>query len=609
MLFRFVWRYLRTRLLEVIGIIVLQVIATIAALNLPSLNARIIDEGVAQGDTDLIWKLGAIMMGITLVQVVTTAFAVYFGARTAMGLGAWARHRLFTHVQSFSAQNMHDFGAPSLITRSTNDVQQIQMVTLMTFLIMVQAPINGIGGVLMAVRQNQRLSLLLLVVVPILAVVVGIIMAFLASQFARLQKRIDTMNTVLREELTGIRVIRAFVRQPFIRERYDSVNASVRSVYLRIGILFSIMFPSVTLIISMSSVAVVWFGGSLIDSGNMQIGALFAFINYLGMIFMAVMMAAMMFVMVPRAGVAAHRVTEVLDAAPTVVTPAEAQSPSNMATHIDEGDAAASEDSHHDTTLDQGQWVFSLDHVSVHYDGALSPVLDDISITLKPGTTTAIIGSTASGKTTLVNLLPRLMDPTGGTIRVNGVDARDIDLAQLRQRIAMVPQHAYLFSGTIAQTVSGLLDVTRTDNLTDEQLSRVERALEGAQATEFVSKLDGGVNYDVDPGGSNFSGGQRQRLSIARALYRDADLYIFDDSFSALDYATDARLRAGLSDHTGNAAIVVVAQRVASIRHADTIIVLEDGHIAGRGTHEDLMKSCTTYQEIVASQLSEEEAA
>lgn len=304
MLFRFVWRYLRTRLLEVIGIIVLQVIATIAALNLPNLNARIIDEGVAQGDTDLIWELGAIMMGITLVQVITTAFAVYFSARTAMGLGAWARHRLFTHVQSFSAQNMHDFGAPSLITRSTNDVQQIQMVTLMTFLIMVQAPINGIGGVLMALRQNQRLSLLLLVVVPILAVVVGVIMAFLAPQFARLQKRIDTMNTVLREELTGIRVIRAFVRQPFIRERYDSVNASVRSVYLRIGILFSIMFPSVTLIISISSVAVVWFGGSLIDSGNMQIGALFAFINYLGMIFMAVMMAAMMFVMVPRAGVA-----------------------------------------------------------------------------------------------------------------------------------------------------------------------------------------------------------------------------------------------------------------------------------------------------------------
>ncbi|MDN6794177.1 MAG: ABC transporter ATP-binding protein/permease [Propionibacterium sp.] len=579
MLFHLAWTYLRTRLGEVLVTIALQVLATVAALYLPDLNARIIDEGVALGDTGFIWRMGAAMMAVTLAQAIATGFAVFLGARISMGLGAWLRHRIFTHAQAFSAQDVHTFGAPSLITRSTNDVQQVQMVTLMTFVIMIQAPIMGVGGVVMALRQDASLSRLLLILVPVLAVVVGLIMVRLSPLFSVQQTRIDHMNTVLREELTGIRVIRAFVRQRFVRQRYDDANHELRSVALKIGTLFALMFPAVMVVISVSNVAVLWFGGHLIDSGDMQIGALFAFINYLGLIFQGVMMAAMMFIMVPRANVSATRIHAVLDHAPSVAdTSAPLPPPA-------------------------GRWTFALRGVTLRYPGAEEPVLEGIDLDLTPGTTTAVIGSTASGKTTLVNLLPRLMDPTSGAVEASGVPVDRLEVAELRRHIAMVPQHAYLFSGTIAETVSG---VPAPDAA---QRERVEWALQGAQATEFVSRLDAGIDSRVEPGGTNFSGGQRQRLSIARALYRRADLYVFDDSFSALDYATDARLRLGLPDYVQGGAVLIVAQRVATIRHAETIVVLEDGKVVGRGTHAELMESSQTYREIVASQMSEEEAA
>ncbi|WP_043535791.1 ABC transporter ATP-binding protein [Actinomyces polynesiensis] len=579
MLFRLAWTYLRTRLGEVLATVALQTLATIAALYLPDLNARIIDEGVAMGDTTFIWHMGGVMMAVTLAQAIATGFAVFLGSRISMGLGAWLRHRIFTHAQEFSAQDVHTFGAPSLITRSTNDVQQVQMVTLMTFVIMIQAPIMGVGGVVMALRQDVSLSRLLLVLVPVLAVVVGLIMMRLSPLFSVQQTRIDHMNTVLREELTGIRVIRAFVRQRFVRQRYADANRDLRAVALKIGTLFALMFPAVTVVISLSTVAVLWFGGHLIDSGDMQIGALFAFINYLGLIFQGVMMAAMMFIMVPRANVSAGRIHEVLDHAPSVAG----------ATSVH--------------PAPEGRWSFALRDVTLRYPGAEEPVLSGIDLTLTPGTTTAIIGATASGKTTLVNLLPRLMDPTSGRIEASGVPIDQLDLAELRKRIAMVPQHAYLFSGTIAETVSGVPSPDAS------QRERVEWALRGAQATEFVARMDDGIDSRVEPGGSNFSGGQRQRLSIARALYRSADLYVFDDSFSALDYATDARLRLALPDYVDGAAVLIVAQRVATIRYAEVIIVLEDGQVVGRGTHGELMESCATYREIVASQMSEEEAA
>ncbi|MDC4232286.1 ABC transporter ATP-binding protein/permease [Actinomyces sp. B33] len=578
MLASLAWRHLRARIWEILAVVVLQTAATLAALELPNYNARIIDEGVAVGDTGAIWRLGALMLGVTAIQMVCTALAIYFGARLAMSLGAALRSRIFTRIHRFSAQDFHSFGASSLITRSTNDIQQIQTTTMLAFSVMIGAPIMGIGGIIMAVRQNARMSPLLLVLVPALAVVILIVMRRLTPLFTSQQERLDAMNTALREELTGIRVIRAFVRQPFVRARYRLANDRLREVALSIGAWFSFMFPAIGLIISGATIGVLWLGARLIDAGDMQVGSLMAFINYVGMISQAVMMASMIFIVVPRANVAARRVAAVIDHEPSVADPDEPR------------------------RLD-GPWSFALDEAVVRYPGAEEPVLDRVSLDLAPGTTTAIIGPTAAGKTTLVNLLPRMMDPTSGAVTANGVPLTDLPLDELRSRIALVPQHSYLFSGTIATTVSG------TRHPDDAQRERVRRALDGAQALDFVDALDDGIDHPVEPGGANFSGGQRQRLAIARALYRRADLYVFDDSFSALDYATDARLRRSLPDYTGGAAVLVVAQRVASIRHADAICVLEDGRIVGRGTHAELMTSCPTYREIVASQMTEEEAA
>lgn len=588
-LFRLSWDYLQQRWSEVLGVVILQVAATVAALELPGLNARIIDEGVALADTGTIWRLGFWMVGLTFAQGLATAVAVYMGSRLAMGLGAWLRERIFVHVQEFSAQDAHHFGAPSLITRSTNDIQQIQTVVIMLFAIMVQAPIMGIGALFLAYRKDPNLSLLLWVMVPILAITVGVLMKFLAPQFALQQERIDAMNTVLREELTGQRVIRAFGRQAYMGQRYTQANDALRQVALRIAGLFALMFPLMMLIVSLTNVAVIWYGGQYVNAGESQIGSLFAFLSYIGMLFGSVMMSAMILMMLPRAQVAAGRVTEVIHHKPSVTTPLQ---PTTVPESRDGRDSAS---------LNNSVWTFALDDVSVQYPGAESAVISHVSARFMPGTRTAIIGATGSGKTTLVNLFPRLLDATSGTVSVNGVPVQEVDLAQLRARIAMVPQKAYLFSGTIATTVSG------EDEPTAQQRQRVEWALKGACAMEFVSRLEDGIDTEVTAGGTNFSGGQRQRLSIARALYRQADVYILDDSSSALDNVTDAQLRANLREYTQGAAVILVAQRIASVKDADSILVLDGGEIIGRGTHAELLETCPMYQEIVDSQMTQEE--
>lgn len=579
MLFTLSWRHLKERIWELLAVIVLQTAATIASLQLPNLNARIIDEGVAVGDTSIIWRLGAEMLAIAAAQMLCTALAVYLGARLAMSLGAHLREEIFRHVHGFAAQDFHEFGSSSLITRSTNDVQQIQQTMMLSFSVMIGAPIMGIGGVIMALRQDLQLGVVLAILVPVLALVVAFVMKHLSPLFSVQQERIDTMNTVLREELTGIRVIRAFIRQAFIRDRYEQANTALRRIAMSIGTWFSFFFPAVMVVISLGTVGVIWYGGALIDSGDLQIGAMVAYITYVAMISMSVMMAGMIFIMIPRANVAAGRVAAVLDHAPSITDPLES------------------------TAAPSGRWTFALKDAALRYPGAEEPVLENISFTLRPGTTTAIIGATASGKTTLVNLLPRMMDPSSGRITASGVPLTDLPISAVRERIAVVPQHSYLFSGTIASTVAG------THHLDAAQRERVEWALHGAQAYDFVNALPEGIDHGVEAGGANFSGGQKQRLAIARALYRAADLYIFDDSFSALDYATDAKLRLSLPEYTGDAAVLIVAQRVASIRNADEILVLDSGRIVGRGTHRELMAECPTYKEIVDSQLSEEEAA
>lgn len=585
MLWKVSWPYLRQHWGTALAIVALQFISTMGALYLPDLNASIIDEGVVVGDVGRVWVLGGVMLAVSAVQGVTAGIAVYLSAKLTMGLGADLRRKVFTHAQDFSAQEVHSFGAPSLITRNTNDVQQIQMVMLMLFNVIMAAPIMGIGGAVMALKMNVKLSSILLVIIPIIAVTMLLAYRTLSPRFSAQQLRLDGMNTVLREELSGVRVIRAFVKQDEIDGKYEDANSALRDVALGIGAVFAIIFPFLQLVASAGSVAVVWFGARLIDSGSMEIGALLAFISYLYMIFGATMTASMMFFMLPRATVTARRINAVLTTVPSVEAPEDERL----------------------QVIPEGQLDFQYQGVCLRYPGAEEPVLQDINATLKAGTTTAVIGSTGSGKSTLANLLPRLMDPSSGRITVsNGsvaVDTKDVDPFALRDRIGFVPQTAYLFSGTVASTVSG------TEHPTEEEKARVNRALEGAQATEFVSELENGLDERVDAGGRNFSGGQRQRLTMARALYREADLYVFDDSFSALDYATDAKIRNSLRDYVGNAAVLIVAQRVATIRHADAILVLDNGRIVGHGTHNELLETNETYKEIVESQLTVEEQA
>jgi ATP-binding cassette subfamily B protein len=561
-----------------IGVLVaLQLVQTIAALFLPTLNADIIDNGVVKGDSGYILGMGATMIGVTVVQVVCAIGAVYYGARTAMAVGRDIRKSVFDRVQSFSAREVGQFGAPSLITRTTNDVQQVQMLVLMTFTMMVSAPIMCVGGIIMALGQDVPLSSLLLGVVPVLAVAVSLIIRKLRPIFRTMQKRVDTVNRVLREQITGIRVIRAFVKDDYEKQRFGKANDEVTEVSLASGRLLALMFPTVMAIVNVSSVAVLWFGAHRIDSGGMQIGALTAFLSYLMQILMSVMMATFMFMMVPRAEVCAERIEEVLGTESSVVPP---KAP---------------------ITVLRRHGELELFNVDFAYPGAEAAVLRGVDLIARPGETTAVIGSTGSGKSTLLGLIPRLYDATGGRVLVDGEDVAELDPALLARTVGLVPQKPYLFSGTVASNLRyGKPDAT------DEELWH---ALEVAQAKDFVAKLDGGLDAPIAQGGSNVSGGQRQRLAIARALVRRPEIYLFDDSFSALDYATDAALRRALAAETAQATVVIVAQRVSTIREADRIVVLDEGRVVGTGTHAELMAENETYREIVLSQLTEQEAA
>ncbi|MFE5738214.1 ABC transporter ATP-binding protein [Streptomyces celluloflavus] len=558
-------------------IVLLQLIQTLATLYLPTLNADIIDGGVVKGDTGYIFSLGGVMIAVTLLQIVCAIGAVFFGARTAMALGRDIRAAVFDRVQSFSAREVGAFGAPSLITRTTNDVQQVQMLVLMTFTMMVAAPIMCVGGVVMALNQDVPLSGLLLVIVPILGILVSLIVRRMRPLFRGVQERIDTVNRVLREQITGIRVIRAFVRDRHERERFGAANTDLYDVSVRAGRLMSMMFPLVMLIVNLSSVAVVWFGGQRIDSGAMQIGALTAFLSYLMYIFMSIMMATFMVMMLPRAEVCAERIQEVLATESSVIPP------------------------EHPVTELRRHGELELRGVEFRFPGAEQPVLRDISLLARPGETTAVIGSTGSGKSTLLGLVPRLFDATGGTVLVDGEDVRTLDQETLATTIGLVPQKPYLFSGTVATNLR-----YGNPDASDEELWH---ALETAQARDFVERMEGGLEAPIAQGGGNVSGGQRQRLAIARALVRRPEIYLFDDSFSALDYATDAALRGALSRETGGATVVIVAQRVSTIRGADRIVVLDEGRVVGTGTHAELMAENETYREIVLSQLTEQEAA
>ena len=577
MLWKLLVTYLRPYRRLLAAVVGFQLAQSIASLYLPTLNADIIDEGVATGDTEYILRIGGLMLLITLFQIVCAIVAVYFGAKAAMALGRDLRAAVFTRVGEFSEQEVTRFGAPSLITRSTNDVQQVQMLVLMTATMMVTAPILSIGGVIMAIRQDVQLSWLIAVSVPVLLIAVGLIIVRMVPLFRLMQTRIDTVNRVLREQLTGIRVIRAFVREDVETLRFGKANTDVTDTALRAGRLMALMFPVVMLVLNVSSVAVIWFGAFRIEDGSMQVGTLVAFLSYLMQILMAVMMATFMAVMIPRATVSADRIGEVLDTESSVRPP---RRPS-----VD--------------TIGRGE--LELVEVGFSYPGAEQPVLSDVSFTVHQGQTTAIVGSTGSGKTTLVNLLPRLFDATSGTVRVDGVDVRELHPDLLWGNIGLVPQKPYLFSGTVrSNLLYGKPDATEAE---------LWEALTIAQARDFVAEMPDGLDAPIAQGGTNVSGGQRQRLAIARALVKRPDLYIFDDSFSSLDLATDARLRQALALGTGGATLVIVAQRVSTIVGADQILVIEGGRIVGRGTHDELLASNETYQEIVSSQLAAEEAA
>jgi ATP-binding cassette, subfamily B, multidrug efflux pump len=562
---------------QLIGLVLFQLVGTMASLYLPTLNADIIDRGVARGDSHYIVSTGGMMLAITLLQILCSIAAVYFGARAAMGFGRDVRAAVFHRVGSFSEREVAQFGAPSLITRSTNDVQQVQTVVMMAATLAVMAPIMCVGGIIMALRQDLGLSWLLVVSVPILLIAVALIVSRMVPQFRAMQRKIDVVNRILREQISGIRVVRAFVHEPFERRRFASANAELTTTGLRAGRLMALMFPTVMLVMNASSVAVLWFGGHRVDAGDIQIGSLTAFLNYLIQILMSVMMATFMAVMIPRAAVSSERIQEVLGTGSSVALPlVPVQSVSRY------GD-------------------LELRDVEFRYPGADDAVLRGITLHARAGQTTAIVGSTGAGKTTLLSLIPRLFDVTAGAVLVDGVDVRDLEPDLLWSRIGLVPQRPYLFSGTVATNLR-----YGNPDASDEQLWE---ALEIAQARDFVEAMPRGLAAAIAQGGTNVSGGQRQRLAIARALVRKPEIYLFDDSFSALDLATDARLRAALRPHTRTAAVLIVAQRVSTIVDADQIVVLENGSIVGLGRHEELLRNCPTYREIVHSQLSEEVAA
>jgi ATP-binding cassette subfamily B protein len=552
-----------------------QLVQALAGLFLPTLNSDIINNGVVKNDVGYIWRMGGIMLLVTLAQVIFSVAAVYVGSKVAVGFGRDVRKRLFHQVNTFSSREVAQFGAPSLITRITNDVQQVQMLVLMTCTLILGAPFTAIGGVAMAMHQDLGLSRILMVSIPILAVLLAVIISSMVPTFRRMQERIDRINEIMREQLTGIRVVRAFAREPEEASRFADANSALTATALRGGRLQALMFPTATLIVNFSSVAVVWFGSDRISDGLMRPGALIAFLTYLTQILMSVMMTTWMAALIPRSAVSAERIMEVLGTPTSVVISETPVTDISSTTQL------------------------KFDDVSFLYPGAESPVLNHVSVTVNAGETLAIVGSTGSGKTTFVNLVARMFDATGGVVSLDGVNVRDLAPEALWSRVGMVPQKPYLFSGTVASNLR-----YGKEDATDEEMWE---ALRIAQAEDFVREMPGGLDATIAQGGTNVSGGQRQRLAIARALIRQPEIYLFDDSFSALDLATDARLRAALEPHVRQSVVVVVAQRVSTIRHANTILVLEDGECVGLGTHDELLATCETYQEIVSSQATSNE--
>jgi ATP-binding cassette subfamily B protein len=573
---RLLGHFLRPYWRALVLVVSLLLVQSLANLYLPELYADIINNGVSRGDTGYIMRIGALMLAVTAALGVASIIAVYWAAKTAMAFGRDLRAAIFSQVQAFSQVEVNHFGTASLITRNTNDVQQVQTVVLIGLTVMVSAPIMLVGGVIMALRQDVPLTAILLVIVPLMALIIGTLVRRAMPLFRTMQVRIDRINQVMRETLAGVRVIRAFVRTDYEERRFDAANTDLFATSLSVNRLFALMMPALMAIMNLSTVAVLWFGAIRVDSGQMPIGNLTAFLQYIIQILFAIMMATFMFVIVPRAAVSSDRIGQVLDTEPSIHDPAEPLRPPR-------------------------QGLVEFRDVEFRYPGAEEPVLRHISFAAGPGETTAIVGSTGSGKSTLINLLPRFYDVSAGTVLVDGVDVRALERADLWGRIGLIPQHAFLFAGTVASNLR-YGDETAAD-------ADLWAALEIAQAQDFVTEMEGGLAAPIAAGGTNVSGGQRQRLAIARALVKKPDVYVFDDSFSALDFRTDARLRAALADNLAGATVIIVAQRVGTILHADRIVVLEAGGVVGIGTHAELMASCQTYREIVYSQLSAEELA
>ena len=574
---RLLSRYMRPYWRQLLLVVALLTVQALANLYLPNLNADIVNNGVVKGDINYILRTGAWMLAVTFLLMLCSIVAIYFGARTAMAVGRDIRGAVFRKVLGFSHVEVGTFGTPSLITRNTNDVQQVQMVLVMALNVMILAPIMAVGGVIMALREDVPLSSLLLIIVPLMALILGTLVRRAMPLFRAMQVKIDRINQVMREVLSGVRVIRAFVRTDHEEQRFDEANLDLTDTAIRVNRLFALMIPSLFGIMNLSTVAIMWFGGLRINSGAMPIGNLMAFLQYVMQILFAVMMATVMFIMVPRAAASGERILKVLDTDVTLHDPEAPVEP----------------------LAPRG--VVEFRDVEFRYPGAEDPVLRDVSFVAEPGRTTAIVGSTGAGKSTLINLIPRFYDVTGGAVLIDGVDVRQMRQEDLWRLISVVPQKALLFSGTVASNLR-----YGSEAATDEELWH---ALSIAQAGDFVSEMPGGLEGEIDQGGANVSGGQRQRLAIARAVVKAPLIYIFDDSFSALDFKTDARLRAALAAETRGATVFIVASRIGTIMHADQIIVLDRGAIVGCGTHDELMDTCDTYREIVYSQLTAEEAA
>ncbi len=558
-------------------VLALLLVQAVANLYLPTLNADIINNGVLKGDTNYILRVGGIMLGVTVLFAIASIIAVYWGAKIAMSFGRDIRGALFRKVESFSQAEVNHFGTPSLITRTTNDVQQVQMVVLMMVTVIISAPITAIGGIVLALRLDVPLSGVILAAVPVMGIFIGLVVRKAVPLFRAMQVKIDRINQVTRETLSGVRVIRAFDRTGYEERRFDEANVDLTQTTLRVTRMFALMIPTLTAILNLSMVAVMWFGSLRVANHGMQMGDLTAFLQYVMQILFAVVMATIMFVMVPRAAASSERIQQVLETEPTITDPG------SPATGV------------------PARGVVEFEDVEFRYPGAEEPVLTGITFTAQPGETTAIVGSTGSGKSTLINLIPRFYDVTAGSVRVDGVDVRQMERQNLWRRLGLVPQKAFLFSGTVASNLR-----QGNDDATDDELWRL---LGIAQGREFVAEMTDQLEAPITQGGANVSGGQRQRLAIARALARRPQVFIFDDSFSALDFRTDALLRSALKRETADATVIIVAQRVGTIMHADRIIVLENGTIAGTGTHEELLATSDTYREIVASQLGEEHAS